>query len=216
MGPRAQTAQVRAILTLWEDDWPGIERVRLARQLARSATAAQKAEFAHFLIRTGASADAAALLAPIVGSGADSRNVQHAGLYAHALVELGRLDDAKRWIDQVLAIDQDNVDALRATVRLDVRQRDFRVAINDALKIVTLVPNSAEDRLLLSRTYLAAGEEREAERTLWRAFQEIPGDRHVFVALQQYLIASGDNDGRSRVQREFAERRRASNLRDLI
>ena len=216
LGPKVPAAQVRAVLTLWEDEWSGAERVRLARRLAQAAPVPQKAEFAQFLIRTGAPSDAASILAPIVGTTADRRNVQHAGIYAHALVDMGKVAEARRWIDEVLAIDQDNVDALRATVRLDVRRKDFEIAINDAQKIVTLVPDSAEDRLLLSRTYAAAGDRREAERVLWQAFHDLPGDRHVYVALQQFLIASGDIDGRKRVASEFAERRRASNLKDLI
>ena len=209
-------SRIRRILDVWIDHWPSAERLNLARQLAEGASPEQKLEYASFLTRAGAPQSAADIVAPLVGDGPSKSTVQLAGVYAEALVGMGRLDDARRWIDEVLDIDQENVDAIRAAVLLDLKRGDSALAVDKAQRLVTLSAGSANDRLLLARSYQANRDAREAERVLWQAFHDIPADQHVYAALRQYLVASGDEDGRKRMEAEYSDQRREQNLKELV
>jgi hypothetical protein len=59
--------------------------------------------------------------------------------------------------------------------------------------------------LLLARAFLAAGNQPWMERTLWSAFQDIPGDEHIFAALQS--TKKGDPDAVEDLNAEFARQR---------
>jgi len=61
----------------------------------------------------------------------------------------------------------------------------------------------------LARRIAAAGNTRWANRTLWAAFQEIPGDDKIYAALQ--LTKKGDSDATRDLQEEF-DRQRDANL----
>jgi predicted Zn-dependent protease len=209
-------SRIRRILDVWIDHWPSAERLNLARQLAEGASPEQKLEYASFLNRAGAPQSAADIVAPLVGDGPSKSTVQLAGVYAEALVGMGRLNDARRWIDEVLDIDQENVDAIRAAVLLDLKRGDSALAVDKAQRLVTLSAGSANDRLLLARSYQANRDAREAERVLWQAFHDIPADQHVYAALRQYLVASGDEDGRKRMEAEYSDQRREQNLKELV
>ena len=216
LGPDASLQTVKAVLEAWEDFWPGSDRIAMAETLARRAPSEERVAYAAFLNRVSAPAKAYAIVAPMIQDGAEATNAQAAAVAAVALVSLGRGQDAAKWIDRVLAIDEDNVDAFRARARLELASGRSRDAVNDALKIVTLVPDSPEDRLLLFRAYQSNHSPSDAERTLWQAFHDIPADRHIYAALQQYLAATGDQDSKRRVEREYADQLRDKNLKELI
>jgi hypothetical protein len=84
----------------------------------------------------------------------------------------------------------------------------------DAQKLVTVLPNSADDRLLLARAFAAAGNKSWMERTLWAAFQDIPGDERIMAALQS--TKKGDPAAIQELNAEFARQRDAQLGRGLL
>ena len=95
--------------------------------------------------------------------------------------------------------------ALRGRSELALRTGNPAAAVLDAQKLVTVLPNSADDRLLLARAFAAAGNKAWMERTLWSAFQDIPGDEHILAALQS--TRKGDRDATDELNAEFARQR---------
>jgi hypothetical protein len=78
-------------------------------------------------------------------------------------------------------------------------------AVEDAQKLVTVLPNSAADRLLLVKAYDAAGNEAWANRTLWTAFRDIPANDSLYAALRSRK--SGKTDELADLQAEFDRQR---------
>jgi hypothetical protein len=81
---------------------------------------------------------------------------------------------------------------------------------------VTISPDSAEDRLILARAYLVAGNRNEVRRTLWDAFQALPDDERIFSALKSVLVSTGDADGQRRLTDEFNDGRTARLMKELV
>jgi len=122
-----------------------------------------------------------------------------------ALARSGSAAAAKARFDAVLAFDPGNATALRGRAELALRTGNAPAAVLDAQKLVTVVPNSADGRLLLARAFAAAGNKPWMERTLWSAFQDIPGDEHIFAALLS--VRKGDPDATGELNAEFARQR---------
>jgi hypothetical protein len=64
------------------------------------------------------------------------------------------------------------------------------------------------------RCVTAAGQTDWARRTLWTAFQDIPGDEQIYAALA--ATRKGDADGTVQLQQEFARQRDAQMNRGLV
>ena len=109
----------------------------------------------------------------------------------------------------MLAFDPGNATALRGRSELELRTGNAKAAIVDGQKLVTVVPDSTDGRLLLARAYSAAGEQDWAQRTLWTAFQDIPADDKIFTALA--ATRKGDSEAMNELRAEF-ERQRANQL----
>jgi predicted Zn-dependent protease len=105
----------------------------------------------------------------------------------------------------VLAFDPGNATALRGRSELALRTGNAPAAVLDAQKLVTVLPNDADDRLLLAHAFAAAGNKAWMERTLWSAFQEIPGNERLLAALQS--AKKGDSDALADINAEFARQR---------
>ena len=110
----------------------------------------------------------------------------------------------------------DQVEALRGRAALESKLGLTRAAVIDAQRLITVEPNSGEDRLLLAQIYLAAGNHAEVKRTLWQAFQDLPDDERVFSALRSVLASTGDADGQHRVEAEYQDHHMAALTKDLV
>jgi thioredoxin-like negative regulator of GroEL len=89
-------------------------------------------------------------------------------------------------------------------------------AIVDAQRLISVTPQTGEDRLLLAQAYLAAGNRNDVRRTLWEAFQDLPRDERVMAALRNVLASTGDVDGAKRVVDEFADSKTAKLKKELV
>jgi tetratricopeptide (TPR) repeat protein len=122
-----------------------------------------------------------------------------------ALSHSGNLAAAKARFDAVLAFDPGNATALRGRSELELRTGNAAAAVLDAQKLVTVLPNDADDRLLLARAFGAAGNKQWMERTLWSAFQDIQANEHILAALQ--ATRKGDGAALADINAEFARQR---------
>ena len=213
--PTAPQARISAILDLWRDNWPGTARLDEARRLSRSAGPEQKWAYAAFFNSVMAPADAFPLVTPEARLPVSARNVRPNAIFAMSLVLTGQLDAARDRLRRILKLDPDNVDALRARVRLSLVTKVPSSAVNDAQKLVSLTPNSVSDRLLLAQSYTANGDDRNSRRVLWEAFHDIPADRHIYGALRDRLARRGDLDSVRKVDAEFADQKRATFMKEL-
>jgi tetratricopeptide (TPR) repeat protein len=208
-------ALISGILTIWTNSWTSADRVALARALGNAApTVEQRLLYAAFLNRTGDPAAGARLSAAAATLPVSAASAEANAVYANSLGRLGKLAEAKRRFDAVIAFDPGNATALRGRAELQLKTGNAADAIIDAQKLVTVVQDSAPDRLLLARAYAAAGNAGWVQRTLWTAFQDIPAEPSIFLALAG--TRKGDAEGLRDLQAEFVRQRDAKLTRGLL
>lgn len=215
LAPEAEPSFITSVLDLWAHYWPSVQRVQDARALGnRAAGLSQKLAYASFLSRIGSPADAVGLAAPAAGLPVNAGNAEANAILADAWSRGGNVGPAKSRFDAVIAFDPGNATALRGRAELELRTGNAAAAIVDAQKLVTVLPTSDQDRLLLAKSYAAAGKRDWADRTLWTAFQEIPADDLIFAALQQ--TRKGDVEATRDLQEEFDRQRDSKVFRGLL
>ena len=207
--PQADPTLITSVLDRWIDYWPSPQRTEDAKRLATGAGPAQRLIYAAFLSRIGSPADAIRLVGGAATLPVNAGSTEANAVLGDALLRGGKLAEAKSRLDAVIAFDPGNSTALRARAELEIRTRQADAAVEDAQKLGTVLPSSARDRLLLARAYSAAGNRPWTQRTLWAAFQDIPGDEHIYAALRS--ARNGDSEAMSQLQAEF-ERQRAAKL----
>jgi len=213
--PNADPGLVGSVLDLWANYWPSPQRQQDAITFAQKAAGIeQKLAYARFLSRIGDSLDAARLVSPSATLPVDARNAEANAVLGDALFRLGKFADAQSRLDRVIAFDPGNATALRAQAELALKTGNSSRAIVAAQKLVTVLPKSADDRLLLARSYTAAGNTPWANRTLWSAFQEIPANDAIYAALISQR--KGDPDATQQLRDEFGRQRYAQLSRGIF
>jgi len=205
---------VERTLTLWARYAPRTV-VPDASKLAAAGSADRRAAFADYFNNIGKPAAAQALLGPSQLP-VTRANAQVNAVRAQSLALQGRAAEAKRLFDLVLDVEPDQVAALRGRTALEARSGLTGQAVIDAQRLVTLRPDSGQDRLLLAQAYLAARNGREVRRTLWQAFQDMPEDEQILSALKSVLASTGDVEGERRLNDEFTDRRLLVLTKDLV
>jgi tetratricopeptide (TPR) repeat protein len=203
--PGADGATVNSVLELWGAFWPSGQRIADARRLAAAAGLGQRLAYAEFLSGYGSPGDAIRLAEPAAALPVTAESAEANAVLGDALSRSGNLAAAKARFDAVLAFDPGNATALRGRSELLLRTGNAAAAVLDAQKLVTVLPNNGDDRLLLARAFAAAGNKQWMERTLWSAFHDIPANEHILAALQS--IKKGDSDALSDINAEFARQR---------
>jgi predicted Zn-dependent protease len=212
--PQADPTLVSAVLDQWADHWPSPQRIEDARRLGSAAGAEQRLLYAAFLSRAGSPAGAVRLVGDDATLPVSARNAEANAVLADAFLRTGKLRDAKDRFDAVIEFDPGNATALRGRSELELRIGQTAAAVQDAQKLVTVLPGSARDRLLLARAYSALGNRPWAERTLWTAFNDIPADEAIYAALRS--TRNGNAEAMNELQAEFARQRTAKLSRGLL
>ena len=204
-----------SILGIWARSAPPGVVLPDAGKLANSTTGDKRVAFAQYFNEIGKPAVAAALLnrPQLPATPANSR---WNAVLAQAMSQQGRTADAMQLFDAVLGAEPDQVDALRGRSALEAKSGMAKQAIIDAQRLISVTPKTGQDRLLLAQAYLASGNRPEVRRTLWQAFQDLPDDAPVFMALRNVLVSTGDADGAKRLTDEFADQRFQKLKKDLI
>lgn len=208
-------ALIPGVLAIWTSSWASADRVKLARALGNAApTVEQRLLYAAFLNRAGDPAAGARLSAAAATLPVNAASAEANAVYANSLARLGKIAEAKSRFDAVIAFDPGNATALRGRTELQLKTGNAAGAITDAQKLVTVVPDSAPDRLLLARAFAAAGNDGWVRRTLWAAFQDIPAEPSLFLALAR--TRKGDAEGLRELRAEFVRQRDAKLTRGLL
>lgn len=197
---------VKSVLDLWAAYWPSAQRIGDVRRLAAATHGLeQRLAYAEFLSDYGSPADAIRLAQPFASLPVRAESAEANAVLADGLWRTGKAADAMSRYEAVLAFDPGNATALRGRTELELRTNNAKAAVLDAQKLVTVLPNNADDRLLLARAFAAAGNKPWMERTLWSAFQDIPADTRILAALQ--ASRKGDSDALADLNAEFARQR---------
>ncbi|MFL6726589.1 MAG: tetratricopeptide repeat protein [Sphingomicrobium sp.] len=212
--PTVEPATLSAVLDLWADYGPSPQRIEDARRLAMAAGPEQRLIYAAFLSRVGSPGDAIRLVGNSATLPVNSANVEPNAVLGDALWRIGRAGEAKAHLDAVIAFDPGNATALRGRSELEMRTGQVSAAVQDAQKLVTVLPASARDRLLLARAYAAVGNRPWVERTLWTAFQDIQADQQIYNALRS--TRQGNADAMNDLQTEFERQRESKLSRGLL
>ena len=208
--PDADPALITTILDMWTDLWPSQQKVEDARRLAFAAAGLERRlVYARFLSRNGDPADTVRLSSTAATLPVDAKGAEANAVLADALSRGGNLKAAKSRFDAVIAFDPGNATALRGRAELELKTGHADAAVDDAQKLVTVLPKSSRARILLAQAYSAAGNGRWADRTLWAAFQEIPADEKIYAALQ--ATKKGNTEALIDLKEEFI-RQRTNNL----
>jgi predicted Zn-dependent protease len=216
LAPEAPGGMVDRVLTLWAEHWRGDASIAEARRLAAAAGPGQRLAYATFFNAARAPEVAAELVGNAPQLPVTRGNSSANAILARSLALRGRTDEARQLFDSVLRQEPDHVYALRGRTDLYLATARPKSAIRDAQRLVSIAPSSARDRLLLARTYAAAGDRRHLERTLWDAFHEIPADRSVYTALRAHMLARGGVEAAQRVTEEFEQQRSVALNREFV
>jgi predicted Zn-dependent protease len=205
---------VLRVLDLWTHYWPSPQRIEDAKKLASAAPKEQRLAYALFLSRLGSPADAIRLTANEASLPVKAENAEANAVLGDALSRTGNLPAAKSRLDAVIAYDPGNTTALRARAELNLRTGKTKEAVDDAQKLVTVLPTSADDRILLAKAFSAAGNGSWADRTLWAAFRDIPGNDSIYAALRS--SKNGNQEVLTDLQSEFDRQRDAKVRKGLL
>jgi predicted Zn-dependent protease len=204
--PSSSAQLIDRTLQTWAQSAPHGVLLADAAKLAEGMTGEKRVAFADYFNDVGRPAVAAALLGR-AQLPAKQTNSRWNSVFAQALALQGRTAEAMQLFGLVLQEEPDQVDALRGRCALEARSGMTKQAIVDAQRLISVSPNTGEDRLMLAQAYLAAGNRNEVRRTLWQAFQDLPEDGKIFSALRSVLLSTGDVDGAKRLADEFADQR---------
>jgi predicted Zn-dependent protease len=216
LGPSAKPGQMDSVLQLWARFWPSPAAVQQARELASAAPPQQRLAYASFFNEMGHPREAAELAGGSAQTPVTLANSSRNAIFAQALAISGHAAAARTLLDAVLAKDPDHVYALRSRTELEISSKQFRSAVRDAERLVTIEPNSADDRLLLARSYEAGGDPHGAIECLWNAFHDIPADEQIYQALRLRVLKSDGNAGAAQVDSEFNHQRDVKLAREFI
>jgi predicted Zn-dependent protease len=215
LSPQAAPGRVDAALEVWAKRWKSPEAIALARKLARAAPVQHRLAWATYFNEAGSPADAAALAGGKPKLPLNRANISANAILADSLARSGRTAQAKQLFDAILAKEPDHVYALRGRINLEIGQGQAKAAISDAQRLVSIVPGSARDRLLLANAYLAARDMRQMDRILWDAFHEIPANVDVYEALRAHVQRTRGPDAARSVDAEFDQQRDVELRREL-
>lgn len=212
---QANALQVRELLTPWLESGKAKVAVPTAVAAAEGADPTKAVAIANFLLRAGEAKLAADLTQGLAGSSVNPSTINANAIYATAIGLLGQVAPAQARLDQVIALDGANVFGLRGRALLRSRAGQHQGAIEDAQKFVAADRSSAEARLLLANTYVAAAQPEDAKRTLWDGFHDIPADRSIYQALQA-LVQRTDGPGAAQaLTEEYNDQRNDAMIRSF-
>lgn len=118
----------------------------------------------------------------------------------------GRVDDARKLIEQVLEKNPHDNEALTRRAEIALSRTDPAAAIGDLRAVLRDQPQAVGIRRLLARAYAANGQSALAEETLRTSIDLAPNDMPVRIELAQLLIRTQRPDQAATLLEEAAHR----------
>ncbi len=183
---------------------------REIRQMADGAGPAMQVAMARYALDTRWPGEAARLLKPLIPAEPTSATLGVVGLYARALLELGKSDEAGRLAEKVLELDSTNPRALVVRTRLAMERRQLDDALASAMLLSSESPRVSKYRALLAEVHMARGEHNLALQTLKEANREFPDSSAVLGAYVAFLESQGNRQGALALAEAFTAHNRNS------
>ena len=194
----------------WLDTRPRNVALDHIAAMAQAAPAAAKATLATLLVQVQEPARALAVLQPALGDKVQQETVDVRAAYANALFALGRVDDARRRSDEVLAFDDHNSQALLVRARAEAARGDYRHALDDAQLVMADAPLNREAPLLVARFWIAQGNAVLADKAFGTAQDRFPDDMAIHRARIAWLVEQGRPADAAALATRFASRNSGS------
>lgn len=121
---------------------------------------------------------------------------------AGILLAKGEREQGKAMVDEVLAIDGMNSDALLLSGVMKAEDKDFRGAVSDFRALLRKEPDNLRAQLLLARTHASAGDIVLAKDAYRRALEMSPANGLIPMELARLAISENDLDEAEDVLRD--------------
>ena len=108
---------------------------------------------------------------------------------ARMLIQEGNVDEGREYINEILAVDSTNVEALMMHGGLALVDGEYREAINDFRNVLRKEPAQERAHYLLARTHLQAGDKVLAKDAYRRVLEVNPDNQIATMELAQILFA---------------------------
>lgn len=172
----------------------------LDQRLLQSPASTLRTATAHYLLERGNAEGALALVQRGGLAPADR------GIYARALDQLGRGEEARSVVDSLLnGTGSQDTDALMLRARWALMAKNFNRALTDAQAATIADPSHVGARLVLAEAYRQSGSVDRARQVLTQATNDLPNSRRLRNALLDFLQKAGDKSARLDVIRAFAD-----------
>ena len=195
--------EVDAILSEWSN--PAHRAALQSMTIGSALPDHSRVAFAHHLNRAGRPDRAISILGGRVRPVEERANATFNAVLAESLRMKGQARQARQILDQILRTEPDNPFALSARALILSRSGNHREATIDAQRLVTSYGVVPDHRVLLANIYRASGDPRGAERTLWDAHRDLPGEEMLHEEVRRILNARGDRDALLRFETDYKE-----------
>ncbi len=195
---------IPTIAHIWVERDPGALSADEVARLSTNRTVTQRIGLATYLIGTGRAVEAEAVLLPVEqtkltnGPSAEAR-----AIYASLLLDKGDSSGAKAIIDDVLASDTDNRDALLLRARMAQKVGDLTAALNDTQIVVREYPQEERGYSALATLFIAKKDPQRARQIYEDAIRTLPQNIRLTQEYSAFLYKLGDKDRAMDVARSF-------------
>ncbi len=108
---------------------------------------------------------------------------------ARMLIQEGNVDEGREYINEILAVDSTNIEALMMHGGLALVDGEYREAINDFRNVLRKEPAQERAHYLLARAHLQAGDKVLAKDAYRRVLEVNPDNQIATMELAQILFA---------------------------
>jgi len=130
----------------------------------------------------------------VIGAKNSDEGLSARNQIARMLIRDEKVEEGRVYIDEVLAIDSGNVEALMMHGGLALVDGEYRAAINDFRDVLRKEPNQERAHYLLARTHLQAGDRVLAKDAYRRVLEINNENRLATMELAQILFADEQFD----------------------
>lgn len=125
---------------------------------------------------------------------------------AHMYVDLGRIDEAKTLLAEVLEQSPKEADALELRARLAMQDNDIPRAISDLRTLLREYPDRVSAQRLLGEAHAIGGDFALAQDALGRAINLAPKQPLAYLQLAELKVRNGNPDGALVILQQLLEK----------